>query len=490
MMTAPQKGTWNWQHSYAEQLPPACYTLTDPSPVAEPRLHTFNADWADALGLGQLGTLPPETLAAQLSGNTLPPGAMPLAMAYAGHQFGHLAALGDGRALLLGEHLDPQGVAHDIQLKGSGRTRYSRNGDGRAALGPMLREFLISEAMAALGIPTTRSLAVVETGETVLRTEPLPGAILVRTAASHLRVGTFVLFAALEDHDSLKALLDYTIARHYPDLSQAEDPALALLKAVMARQAGLVARWTALGFVHGVLNTDNVALSGETIDYGPCAFIDRYHPAAVYSSIDSQGRYAFGQQAPITGWNLTRFAESLLPLMGPHTKKSIERAESVLTGFEPAYESAWLGAMRPKFGIPNQDPDDKALIDDWLKLLETHHVDYTNAFRALSGDAVAESATLQHPDFSTWHRRLDDRLTKTDATLEQIQNLRDRHNPRNIPRNHAVQRALDAAEAGDPKPFEKALQILRRPFDVCLDEDAYAATPTNHEQVFTTYCGT
>lgn len=489
MNSNSQTNIWNWQHTYAE-LPAECFSLSDSSPVAAPRLHTFNANWADALGLGGLSALPPDTLARQLSGNAPLPGAKPLAMAYAGHQFGHLAVLGDGRALLLGEHIDPHGRPHDIQLKGSGRTPYSRGGDGRATLGPMLREFLISETMAALGIPTTRSLAVIETGETVLRSQPLPGAILVRTAASHLRVGTFVLFATLKDQHSLQGLLDYTIARHYPELAEAPNPALALLEAVQARQAALVARWMSVGFVHGVLNTDNVALSGESIDYGPCAFLDRYHPAAAYSSIDSRGRYAYANQVPITGWNLTRFAESLLTCIDPVPEKAIEQAEAVLERFEPTYENAWLETMRPKFGLSGADPGDRALILDWLKLLETHRLDFTNAFRALAGDAVPERNQLDHPDFVAWLQRLEERLAKSGSTDDQTQALRDAHNPRNIPRNRAVQAALDAAEAGDPKPVEKALQILRHPYDHCPDETAFAATPGEGDQVFTTYCGT
>jgi uncharacterized protein YdiU (UPF0061 family) len=489
MNTARPTSTWNWQHSYAE-LPAACFELTAPSPVAAPRLHSFNEDWASDLGLEGLQTLPPETLARQLAGNEPLPGAKPLAMTYAGHQFGHLAVLGDGRAILLGEHIDPRGVAHDIQFKGSGRTRYSRGGDGRAALGPMLREFLISEAMAALGIPTTRSLAVIETGEPVLRDRPLPGAILVRTAASHLRVGTFVFFAAMEDPVSLRALLDYTIARHYPELVDAPNPALALLEAVQIRKAALVARWMAVGFVHGVLNTDNVALSGETIDYGPCAFIDRYDPAAVYSSIDARGRYAYANQVPITGWNLTRFAESLLPLIDPSPEKAVEQAEAVLAGFEAAYEAAWLAAMRPEFGITDADPDDRTLIQDWLKLLEAHRMDFTNGFRALSGDALPERSQLAQPDLAAWRERLDARLAKSGTTADQIQTLRDAHNPRQIPRNHAVQKALEAAEAGDPGPFNTALKILRRPYAPNPDAAAYAATPSEGEQAFKTFCGT
>jgi len=391
---------------------------------------------------------------------------------------------------LLGEHIDPEGQLHDIQLKGAGRTRYSRSGDGRGALGPMLREYLVSEAIAALGIPTTRSLAVVRTGEPVLRQGRQPGAILVRTAASHLRVGTFALFAALEDGASLQALLDYTIARHDPALAGTPNPALALLDAVMRRQADLVASWMAVGFVHGVLNTDNVALSGETIDYGPCAFIDRFHQDAVYSSIDSRGRYAYGNQPSITAWNLTRFAESLLPLIDPQSDKAIAQAEGVLADFSAIYEKARVQRMAAKFGLADPLESDAALIRDWLALLETHRLDFTNAYRALSGDAVPEQSALDQPDFIEWRQRLDQRLAEAGASSEEIQALRDRANPRQIPRNHAVQAALDQAEAGDLSAFEEALRVLQNPYRLDPDCDLYAKTPSEGDQCFTSFCGT
>lgn len=486
MSNTQDASPWNWDHSY-RQLPGHSYSNTPPTPVAAPRLFAFNDSWAEELGLGLLSGLSSEELASWFSGNRLPPGAEPLAMAYAGHQFGHFTNLGDGRAILLGEHLDPAGRRRDIQLKGSGRTPYSRSGDGRAALGPMLRELLVSEAMAALGIPTTRSLAVVETGETVFRETPLPGAILVRTAASHIRVGTFALFAATKDQEMLEALLKYTIHRHYPDLAESPHPALALLEAVALKQADLVARWMSVGFVHGVLNTDNVALSGETIDYGPCAFIDRYHPTAVYSSIDRRGRYAYGNQPAITGWNLARFAETLLPLIHPEPEKAIARAEEVLEKFEPAYEGAWLRLMGRKLGLAKTESGDRTLIEDFLTLLDQNRLDFTNGFRALSGDDNEEKLVLQRTEFSTWQEKLNQRLRGNDP--REIQQLRAASNPRQIPRNHAVQKALDAAEAGDPGPFFGALAILRRPYDPNSDT-RFSATPTPGDQIQTTFCGT
>ena len=488
-MNSPAQIPWQWEHSYAE-LPSPCFSEAPPSPVPQPVPAVFNAAWAEELGLGELNDLPPETLAEIFSGNQLPPGAKPIAMAYAGHQFGHFNVLGDGRAILLGEHIDPKGHRHDIQLKGAGRTRYSRGGDGRGALGPMLREYLISEAIAALGIPTTRSLAVVQTGESVLRQGPRPGAVLVRTAASHLRVGTFALFAALEDRQSLQALLDYTITRHYPALADADNPALALLEAVMRNQADLVASWMAVGFVHGVLNTDNVALSGETIDYGPCAFVDRFHQDAVYSSIDSGGRYAYRNQPSITAWNLAQFAASLLPLINSQPEEAIARAETVLGDFQAIYERAWLQRMGAKFGLADPIQNDAALIDDWLVLLEKHRLDFTNAYRALSGDSVLEQSVLDRPDFLEWRQRLESRLAATGASPADIQALRDRHNPCQIPRNHAVQSALDQAEAGDLSAFNEALRVLKNPYSPDPECDLYAKTPSEDEQCFTSFCGT
>lgn len=489
MLKNSLESAWNWEHLYTE-LPANCYSRVNPTPVRRPKLFVFNNLLASELGLEGLSAIEPETLAEVFSGNRVPTGAQPLAMAYAGHQFGNFVVLGDGRAILLGEHVDNFGRRHDIQLKGSGVTPYSRRGDGRAALGPMLREYLISEAMAALGIPTTRSLAVAETGESVQRDQSLPGAVLVRTAASHLRVGTFELFAARQDTEALEALLTQTITRHYPELADEPSPALALLRAVQRRQAKLVANWMAVGFVHGVLNTDNVALSGETIDYGPCAFMDRYHPGAVYSSIDRHGRYAYGNQPAITAWNLARFAESLLPLIDPDSAKAISMAEEALTVFPDAFATEWLQRMAQKIGIEKPEPADKALVDDWLALLDKHRLDFTNAFRALSGDQNPERLRLNHPDFGAWQERLNARFDSAGISPSAAQQVRDTTNPRHIPRNHAVEKALEAAVEGDSAPFNRALAVLRRPFDNSTDNNTFSSTPNEGEQVYTTFCGT
>lgn len=483
------KRVWNWQHTYCE-LPERFYSLVKPVAVSAPELFVFNESLACELDLDGLCACDNDALASMLCGNNLPAGAKPLAMAYAGHQFGNFVVLGDGRAILLGEHLDHSGRRHDIQLKGAGRTPYSRRGDGRAALGPMLREYLISEAMAAMGIATTRSLAVVETGEPVYREDIQPGAILVRTASSHLRVGTFEYFAAQDDRQALEALVSYTINRHYPELSAEPKPALALLEAVQRKQAELIASWQAVGFVHGVLNTDNVALSGETIDYGPCAFLDRYDPSSVYSSIDRDGRYAYSNQPAITAWNMARFAETLLPLIDPDIKKTISMAEEALKVFPQAFGEAWLRRMAPKLGIETPRSEDRVLVEDWLKLLESHKLDFTNAFRALSEDLIPERLSLQHPDFSHWKERLDHRLEDAGIHPDNAHKIRMRTNPRRMPRNHAVQKALDAAVGGDPKPFQKALEALSDPYGVPQHGCIFSSTPSEGDQVCTTYCGT
>lgn len=488
-MLSANESLWNWDHSYAT-LPKSCFSVVDPTPVRQPKLLIFNEALAAELGLASLSEMDTAALAEIFAGNRLPEGALPLAMAYAGHQFGHFTPLGDGRAILLGEHVDYRQRRHDIQLKGSGITPYSRRGDGRAALAPMLREYLISEAMEALGIPTTRSLAIVTTGEEVHRMEVQPGAVLVRTAASHMRVGTFELFAAMEDHRTLRALLDYTVRRHYPELTESSNPALALLRVVQIRQAELVACWMAVGFVHGVLNTDNVALSGETIDYGPCAFIDRYRPDAVYSSIDRRGRYAYGNQPAITAWNLSRFAESLLPLIDEDNNKAIALAEEVLGGFPEAYERAWLERMARKIGIDRPQQADKALIEDWLQLLDKHGVDFTNGFRALTGDDNAEHERLMHADFKAWLGQLEQRWAVLGIDCDSARACMDAANPRQIPRNAGVEEALNAAESGDLTPFLRALKVLQKPFVEHRDVSAFATTPSAGDQVFTTFCGT
>ncbi|MFM7213387.1 MAG: protein adenylyltransferase SelO, partial [Verrucomicrobiota bacterium] len=373
---------WRFDNSYA-RLPAPFHSRVDPTPVPSPRLLVFNRDLALVLGLDP-DRLDQAEAAPLFTGNRPPEGSEPIAQAYAGHQYGNLTRLGDGRAILLGEHLTPSGQRVDLQLKGPGPTPYSRRGDGRAAVGPMLREYLISEAMHHLGIPTTRSLAVASTGEPVFRERPLPGAVLTRVAASHIRVGTFELFAALCDRDSLRTLVDYTLRRHFPDRVDPPNPGLALLEGVCIRQATLIAHWMRVGFVHGVMNTDNMALSGETIDYGPCAFLDAYDPGTVFSSIDHQGRYAFGRQPSIASWNLARFSEALLPMIDPNPESAVEQATGVLEGFAGRFRSEWLRLFRGKIGLMTEEPEDAVLIEDLLEAMRGAGADFTRTFRGLN----------------------------------------------------------------------------------------------------------
>src|SRR3954463_11400533 len=435
---------WRLEHSYV-QLPQLFYSDVRPTPVAEPRLVIFNRALADELGL-DAAALDSPTGALIFSGNALPEGARPIAQAYAGHQFGHFTTLGDGRAILLGEQITPLGGRRDIQLKGSGRTPYSRGGDGRAALGPMLREYIISEAMHALGIPTTRSLAVVSTGEPVYRDTALDGAVLTRVAASHIRVGTMQWAAAHRDHDALRALSDYTRARHYPQLADGSGSHLAVLDAIVDAQARLIARWQLVGFIHGVMNTDNMALSGETIDYGPCAFMDAYDPDTVFSSIDHGGRYAYGRQPAIAHWNLTRLAEAMLPLFNADTdtaaESAVERATASLDRFPGLYEQYWLDGMRAKLVLFTPEPEDKTLADDLLAWMSRRGADFTNVFRSLSRARTALALASEDIDFGAWYRRLEARRTRQPQSAPATEGLMQRHNPAVIPRNHLVEEAL------------------------------------------------
>ena len=397
---------WNFDNTYA-QLPGRLFVRQNAAGHAEPSLVILNRALAQRLGLDPERLAQGEALRV-FSGNELPQGAEPLAQAYAGHQFGGFTMLGDGRAILLGEQVAPDGARFDIQFKGSGITPFSRRGDGKAALGPMLREYLISEAMHALGIPTTRSLAVVKTGEPVYREEVLPGSVLTRVAASHIRVGTFQYAAAIDELPVLQALADHAIRRHYPELAEAENPYLALLYAVMERQAKLVAQWMHVGFIHGVMNTDNMAISGETIDYGPCAFMDTYDPETVFSSIDRQGRYAYLNQPPIAQWNLARFAETLLRLIGPDTQQAVKLAEDAIYAFPQKYEQAWLAGMRRKLGLFGEAPNDVELINDLLAAMHAHSLDYTNTLRALATTQTIPGN--QAEDVKLWLERWQDRL--------------------------------------------------------------------------------
>ena len=474
----------NWPLEYGyTTLPQPLWVRIDPVPVRAPHLMLFNDRLADALGLTPW--LADIDRAEVFSGNRLPPGARPFAQAYAGHQFGHFNLLGDGRAVVLGEWRDPDGRLWDIQFKGSGRTPFSRQGDGRAALGPMLREYVISEAMHALGIPTTRSLAVVATGETVWRERPLPGAVLTRVAASHIRVGTFELAARLSA-DTVRALADYAIDRHYPACREADTPYLALLESVIARQAGLISRWLQVGFIHGVMNTDNMSIAGETIDYGPCAFMDTYHPDTVFSSIDTGGRYAFANQPTMGAWNLTRLAETLLPLLDTDADRARTLAQTALESFGPQLEKHWLAGMADKLALPEPD---RALIYDLLTLMAETEQDYTLTFRRLAA-WLRGDPSHGLPDDARWQAWLRRWRTQLARPPEQAAADMDKANPAVIPRNHQVQRALDAAEAGDLAPLHALLDAVRQPFCDNASTRPFMAPPKPHERITQTFCGT
>jgi uncharacterized protein YdiU (UPF0061 family) len=399
--------------------------------------------------------------------------------------------LGDGRAILLGEQVTPNGERFDIQYKGSGKTPFSRQGDGRAALGPMLREYIISEALHALDIPTTRSLAVVTTGEPVFRETALQGAILTRTAASHIRVGTFEYAAARSKPNEIRALADYTIRRHFPDMATNGNPYLALLGAVMERQASLVARWLLVGFIHGVMNTDNMALCGETIDYGPCAFMDAYDPNTVFSFIDHNGRYAYGRQPQIAQWNLGRFAETLLTLIHEDPQKAVSMANEVISGFSDTFRHYWLVGMRAKLGLLNQEADDGALVEDLLDCMHRHGADFTNTFRDLSSGSLPEASVFQSLDFKQWFERWQARLKRQPDSWETARRLMHTHNPAVIPRNHRVEEALEAAvERADFTVMEKLLGILSQPYQDLPEQADYHLPPPPSTQPYRTFCGT
>ena len=470
---------WRFDNTYS-RLPATLFAPARPAPARSPRLTILNHRLADDLGL-DLRALPPETLASLFAGQDLPAGSAPIAQAYAGHQFGGFTMLGDGRAILLGEHRTPSGRLVDIQFKGSGRTPFSRGGDGLAALGPMLREYIISEAMAALGIPTTRSLAVVTTGETVYRTTPLKGAILTRVAASHIRVGTFEYLAARRDEPASRALADYAIERHYPELADAPRKYLAFFRAVVDRQASLIARWQHVGFIHGVMNTDNMAISGETIDYGPCAFMNAHRPDTVFSSIDRGGRYAYGNQPPIAQWNLTRFAESLLPILDPDQDKAVEAATEVLDAYPAAFERYWLAGMRQKLGLHTEEAGDAELVRTLLEWMQKTRADYTNTFRDLSAEELA-GERYRDADFQAWYARWRQRLQPNAfAAMRAV-------NPAVIPRNHRVEEALSAAEERDDlSALHRLLAALASPFE---DGDAAYREPPGDEGEYRTFCGT
>ncbi|GIP36077.1 YdiU family protein [Paenibacillus sp. J2TS4] len=487
-MTVNKTG-WNFDNSYAH-LPELFFSRLGPTPVSSPELVIVNDRLAAALGLNAQALQSHDGIET-LAGNRVPEGAEPLAQAYAGHQFGHFTMLGDGRALLLGEQIAPSGERFDIQLKGSGVTPYSRRGDGRAALGPMLREYIISEAMHALGIATTRSLAVVTTGESIIRETELPGAVLTRVAASHLRVGTFQYVSKWGTAEDLQALADYTLQRHFPECDAEENRYLFLLQEVIKRQAGLIVQWQLVGFIHGVMNTDNMALSGETIDYGPCAFMDTYDPATVFSSIDTQGRYAFGNQPYIAAWNLARFAETLLPLLHEDEEQAVKLAEEEISGFGEQFRRNWFAGMRAKLGIFNEEPEDPSLIEDLLDMMQKYRADYTNTFRALTFNKPEDTVLSGTTEFAGWHERWQARLGRQQEPEASSHQLMRSSNPAIIPRNHRVEEALEAAvKQGDYSVMERFLDVLSSPYAHSPEQDEYAALPAPSPQPYRTFCGT
>ncbi|MEM9098009.1 MAG: YdiU family protein [Pseudomonadota bacterium] len=471
----------SFDNSYV-QLPDRFFTKMPPEPVSAPKLVKVNHGLARRLGVEPAALETPEVIAA-FAGNGVLDGSEPLAQVYAGHQFGGWSPqLGDGRAILLGEVVAPDGARFDVQLKGSGRTPYSRNGDGRAPLGPVLREYIVSEAMAALGVPTTRSLVAVTTGDWVYRERREPGAVLTRVAASHIRIGTFQFFAARQDEEAVRLLVEHAIARHYPEAADARDPALALLKGVIARQAALVARWMSLGFIHGVMNTDNMTISGETIDYGPCAFMDAYHPMMVFSSIDHAGRYAYSNQPRIAQWNLACLAQSLLAVMEGDEDARLSKAQEAVNGFSDLFQLAWLREMRAKLGLEGAQEGDTKLIETLLSLMAEAGADFTLTFRGLA-DGSARDQFSESDGFGAWHA---DWRARGGGDAEALNKV----NPKIIPRNHRVEMAIAAGIDGDFTPFEDLVDALAKPFQEDVADPANAKSPMPEERVFQTFCGT
>lgn len=480
---------WRFDNTYS-RLPASLFVKALPAAFRGPRLSILNLRLADELGLN-LGAPPPETIASLFAGQDLPAGSQPIAQAYAGHQYGHFTMLGDGRAILLGEHRTPDGRLVDVQLKGAGRTRFSRGGDGLAALGPMLREYVISEAMDRLGLPTTRSLAVVTTGEPVYRETVRRGAVLTRAAASHVRVGTFEYAAALQEEPTLRALADYSIERHYPELIGVPQKYLEFFRAVMGRQASLVARWQLVGFIHGVMNTDNVAISGETIDYGPCAFMNAYDPATVFSSIDHHGRYAWGNQPAIAQWNLARFAEALLRLLDPDQDRAIAIATEALGEFPALFERHWLDGMRRKLGLQTAEAGDAELARSLLDWMHRSRADFTNTFRDLSESEQAPVGDVyRDADFLSWYSRWQERLGHEGRPKASASAVMRAANPAVIPRNHRVEEALRAAEERDDlSVLHRLLAVLASPYEPGPDAAEYREPPAD-EGNYRTFCGT
>ena len=477
---------WHFDNTYSK-LSNTFKENIKPTPVHDPELVILNEELASNLNL-DFSKTDKKKLAEIFSGNSIPEETNTIAQAYAGHQFGHFTMLGDGRAVLLGEHLVNNDNRFDIQFKGSGRTSFSRGGDGRAALGPMLREYIISEAIHSLNIPTTRSLAVVKTGEKVVRENLLQGAILTRVASSHLRVGTFQYIAATQNIENLNTLVDYTINRHYPEIKTSNSKALDLLNLVMEKQCQLVINWMRVGFIHGVMNTDNMAISGETIDYGPCAFMDHYDPKTVFSSIDKFGRYAFSNQPPITKWNLARFAECLIPLIDKNEDTAIKLATDLIDNFQNIYEDKWLNMMRDKLGLFGEDKNDKKLINDLFNWMEKNKADYTNTFCNLMD--INSDEIYKSNDFIDWKNEWKKRSELNNSTKEKQSKLMKSNNPIVIPRNHKVEEALAEADKGSLDKMKKLLAILKNPYDNQNNIEEYQAPAPLSKEKYQTFCGT
>ena len=478
---------WHFDNTYSK-LSNKFKEEIKPTPVHDPELIIMNNELAKNLNL-DFSKIDKKKIAEIFSGNSLPEGTNTIAQAYAGHQFGHFTMLGDGRAVLLGEHLTTKNNRFDIQFKGSGRTSFSRDGDGRAALGPMLREYIISEAIHSLNIPTTRSLAVVKTGEKVIRENLLQGAILTRVASSHLRVGTFQYIAATQNIENLNTLIDYTIDRHYPEIKSSKTKALDLLNLVMEKQCQLVVDWMRVGFIHGVMNTDNMAISGETIDYGPCAFMDQYNPKTVFSSIDKFGRYAYTNQPPITKWNLARFAECLIPLIDKNEETSVKIATDLIDNFQNIYEEKWLNMMRDKLGLFGEDISDKKLINDLFNWMEKNKVDYTNTFCHLMGVKINDNE-YQNNNFLEWSNEWKKRSGLNNSSKEKQIELMKKTNPIVIPRNHKVEEALTEADKGNLEKINKLIAILKNPYGDQKGIEEYQAPAPISNKKYQTFCGT
>ncbi|MDA7681696.1 YdiU family protein [Verrucomicrobiales bacterium] len=479
---------FNFDNTYIH-LPKAFYTKLSPVPVPKPKMVVFNAPLATDIGLDVSGRNS-DAQAALFGGNDMPEGAEPLAQAYAGHQYGHFSMLGDGRAIVWGEQITPSGQRLDIQFKGSGPTPYSRGGDGRAALGPMLREYIISEAMYALNIPTTRSLAVVTNGEKVYRETGLPGATLTRIASSHIRVGTFQYAALQQDIEIIQTLVDYTIERHYPEIKEDHNKPLSLLKAVIDKQAELITHWMRVGFIHGIMNTDNMTISGETIDYGPCAFMDVYDPGTVFSSIDHSGRYAYANQPAMAQWNLARLAETMLPLFDDEAEKATDMAEEAVNSFGAVYKEKSLSMLRAKLGLFGERVEDENLFTDLLEWMHRQDADYTNTFRDLTKEALPKGDPYDDETFKEWYVRWQERLAKNMEPLEFSLSLMRANNPAVIPRNHKVEQVLQAATNGGLQPLKDLLAVLQEPYKTRSDLNPYQSPPEPEERVHQTFCGT